>query len=726
MKALIISNRTSGWQEKINCFRLLMPFLTGIVIVAPRPVVEQCAARENDFVRFVDETEFIQPNKPEEYGLNGFEHASFNFILRTSIICSARGFELLGENFLVMDDDNIPLEKIPLDIFFANKTYTGYYYQRFSRILPEKFQLRSYDVSLQKTKKMLADKGIDNGFVFSSHMPQIINRTIFIQACEFFNADRYGYMICDWSMYFNYAIKHHPKRFCRQPAPVICWPMNRGMAATSLLAVKRLFENSYAENYVPGGLFHTLPRYATTDNNGKNKNQQKIAFFRQQYPCRNRFNALLHYLLLKFSHPILPEKLIKLFYVLWKEDRGLPRLPKRTAIYWKSIHSASYIHAMRSRRWIHHGETIQVVGLYDYPSGLGTSARYLAETIEKTGKQQVKRINVSGYFKYPGVLSSKEDKILSKKGGSVIFMLGPPQSRRILHAQNFAHIQHKKLINYIWFEANTLPADWAQSLTYFDEVWVNNSYIKKLLAPLCAELTIPIKIRPFIPEFPQPANINTIFTPDKVSILTVFNINSGWYRKNPLALIQAYAMLPKQAAQRAELIIKTNIDPNHRHCKKLKAYAKQYGFIVLNKRYSDQELSGLIQGCDIYASLHRAEGLALLPMQAMSYGKAVLATGWSGNMAYMTEQANILVDYTLKQNNQELKPFIPDMVISDKLIFSDKVEYAEPDIQHASALLEQLIMNTELRKTKGKAARMSYDSYIESINELWKEIAKCS
>ena len=145
------------------------------------------------------------------------------------------------------------------------------------------------------------------------------------------------------------------------------------------------------------------------------------------------------------------------------------------------------------------------------------------------------------------------------------------------------------------------------------------------------------------------------------------------------------------------------------------------GFRVIGEKYTDREISGLIKGCDIYASLHRAEGLALLPLQAMSYGKAVVATGWSGNMSYMSEEASCLVDFSLHADNNTLKKNIPDMVISDQLIFTQRVEYAEPDVDHAAALLERLVMDSALRVRKGRAAKSKYQSYSASIQALWEQ-----
>src|SRR5581483_6444927 len=47
--------------------------------------------------------------------------------------------------------------------------------------------------------------------------------------------------------------------------------------------------------------------------------------------------------------------------------------------------------------------------------------------------------------------------------------------------------------------------------------------------------------------------------------------------------------------------------------------------------------------CDVYVSLHRAEGLGLSLMEAMALGKPVIATAWSGNMSFMSDRDSCLV-----------------------------------------------------------------------------------
>ena len=48
--------------------------------------------------------------------------------------------------------------------------------------------------------------------------------------------------------------------------------------------------------------------------------------------------------------------------------------------------------------------------------------------------------------------------------------------------------------------------------------------------------------------------------------------------------------------------------------------------------------AALVQCSDVIVSLHRAEGFGLVLAEAMVLGKTALATGWSGNMDFMSTE----------------------------------------------------------------------------------------
>jgi glycosyltransferase involved in cell wall biosynthesis len=64
---------------------------------------------------------------------------------------------------------------------------------------------------------------------------------------------------------------------------------------------------------------------------------------------------------------------------------------------------------------------------------------------------------------------------------------------------------------------------------------------------------------------------------------------------------------------------------------------------VLQDGYlSAREKNTMMALCDCYVSLHRAEGFGLTMAEAMALGKPVIATGYSGNLAFMTAENSYL------------------------------------------------------------------------------------
>ena len=82
--------------------------------------------------------------------------------------------------------------------------------------------------------------------------------------------------------------------------------------------------------------------------------------------------------------------------------------------------------------------------------------------------------------------------------------------------------------------------------------------------------------------------------------------------------------------------------------------------------------------CDCYVSLHRSEGLGLGMAECMLLGKPVVATAYSGNLAFMDADNSCLVDYSLIPVREGEYPAWQDQ------------HWAEPDIEQAAAYLRRL------------------------------------
>jgi hypothetical protein len=106
----------------------------------------------------------------------------------------------------------------------------------------------------------------------------------------------------------------------------------------------------------------------------------------------------------------------------------------------------------------------------------------------------------------------------------------------------------------------------------------------------------------------------------------------------------------------------------------------------------------LIEACDAYVSLHRAEGIGLTITDALALGKPVIATGWSGNMDYMNFANSFPVQYDLKPIADSVGPYAAGQV------------WAEPSIAHAATLMRLVFEHQELAQGRARLAKADIET----------------
>lgn len=181
---------------------------------------------------------------------------------------------------------------------------------------------------------------------------------------------------------------------------------------------------------------------------------------------------------------------------------------------------------------------------------------------------------------------------------------------------------------------------------------------------------------------------------DKYKLYFNFDLNSSFYRKNPLGILEALKYLKNK--EKIYVIIKINGSNNKEESikdilKKVDELGLSKSVLVIEGFISDDDMQRLLGVCNAYISLHRGEGVGLGMIEAMANDVPVIATNYSGNTQFCTTETSILVDYKLVECTDKLETY------------SQVRLWAEPDYKDAARKIDSLI--DEKSEDMIKAAR---------------------
>jgi glycosyltransferase involved in cell wall biosynthesis len=331
---------------------------------------------------------------------------------------------------------------------------------------------------------------------------------------------------------------------------------------------------------------------------------------------------------------------------------------------------------------------LAVAGEFSRTSGIGESARLMAAAAERLGTQ-IWRVDVPPAVDATAELPRPTDS-LPPPGAPLAIHINAPQLPLALLRLPRSFAKARRVIGYWAWELPTVPLDWCPGARFVHDIWAPSHFTAAALEPLK-----PGRVRVVPPPLadapPIPAHLTraAFGLPDKaVIVLVSFNLASSFARKNPLGAIAAFRAAFGDRPDRI-LLLKIG-HPHHAPADfaKIQQAAQAPNIRIETRSFPTADSHALTACCDIVLSLHRSEGFGLVPAEAMLLGKAVVATGWSGNMDFMTQDTAALVGYRL----------VP--VQDDRMVYRDSV-WAEPDIGQAAAHLRRLADDAEVRLDLG-------------------------
>ncbi len=347
-------------------------------------------------------------------------------------------------------------------------------------------------------------------------------------------------------------------------------------------------------------------------------------------------------------------------------------------------------------------------------------------------------VNVSGYFtSEKGMGEASRSDVRSLRAGGIPFvlsnvtdMLSKNIDRRFdeymdesnPYPVNLIHINAGELpaffrskdasyfdgrynIAYWTWELSRFPDEWVQNARLVHEIWVPSSFVQEAVS---SAASIPVIVMPHSIELPkeeegvegtvqrdvmQVLGMGRGGGKSRFTFLTIFDFHSMMARKNPEAAIAAYR-LAFEAGDGCMLIIKTahgDVYPKELSYLKRLAEGRQ-DIQIVDKVLPREEVWNIMSGCDCYVSLHRSEGFGLTIAEAMALGKPVVATGYSGNMDFMTP----LNSYPVKYNLIDIE--------RDYVVYRKGSVWADADVESAAHAMRSIYDDYDAAKKIGEAA----------------------
>jgi len=247
------------------------------------------------------------------------------------------------------------------------------------------------------------------------------------------------------------------------------------------------------------------------------------------------------------------------------------------------------------------------------------------------------------------------------------------EAGRLFDQAGFTRRPARRRILLNMWDFNEATSETEAMYRNFEEIWCPSDFVVRSLPKSCRQKAVPITI-----PLEDPANFagiskSVMGLSDDFIFLSVFNGGRSAGRDNPLAVLESY-LQGFQAMSGTRLVIRiVNDSQSLRVIARMRYLAQgrpDVTFLVGDVRQG--EIIGLINAADCYISMHRTTAFGANMARAVLAGKPLIATGYSGNLAFMGD-LGLKVEYSLEKVGKD-DSFAPEYA-----------QWAEADVDDAAS-----------------------------------------
>lgn len=258
------------------------------------------------------------------------------------------------------------------------------------------------------------------------------------------------------------------------------------------------------------------------------------------------------------------------------------------------------------------------------------------------------------------------------------------------------------------FETDRIDPEWVAACNRMNEVWVPSRFNVETFASSGVDRSKLFVVPGAVDsEFFNPANHKPypLNKPAKFNFLSIFEWSSrkGWDVMLGAYLREFSASDDVCLWLRTYLFSKPDGDPAEAIWKRIREFIATLGLgdkalpriELIAEQVPNEQLPSLYLACDCYLAPSRGEGWGRPQHEAMLMERPVIATNWSANTEFMSDETGYLIDYELVEA-RGLEP---------ELWHYKGHRWANPSESHLRSLMRRVYSNPEEAREKGRAAR---------------------